>query len=247
VSETADEDLQWHITLFAFSSASQVLLMRRSGDYCGRKKMFLTGMAIRNTSFEEGMLRNKALGLNGALPSLGFAVGAVLGGALTDLFGWPCSSLMIFPFGLVALGLARFMIKDVAKRINQKLDVPGAVTLTIDLLALVLGVAAIGRDGWGSTTILGGLVTFPFESGKVFLLNVELQRVLESTALDTGLVFGVLGAGVFAGGILAARIIDKISARTTLVRGLALQGRPTISRLSLGVNAGMGFEHILIA
>jgi hypothetical protein len=68
-------------------------------------------------------------------------------------------------------------------------------------------------------------------SGKVFLLTIELQRVLESSALATGLAFGVLGAGVFAGGILAARIIDKISARTTLVRGLALQGRPTISRL----------------
>jgi asparagine N-glycosylation enzyme membrane subunit Stt3 len=120
--------------------------------------MFLMGMAILTTSFEEGMLRNKALGLNGALPSLGFAVDAVLGGFLTDLFGWPFSSLMSFPFGLVVLGIARFMIKNVAKRINQKLDVPGAATLTIDLLALVLGVAAIERDGWGSTTILGLLI-----------------------------------------------------------------------------------------
>jgi predicted MFS family arabinose efflux permease len=246
VSGTADEDLQWDITLFAFSSVSQVLLMRRFGDYCGRKKMKLMGMAIRNSSFEEGMLRNTALGLNGELPSLGFAVGAVLGGALTDVFGWHFSSLMSFPFGLVFLGLARFMIKDVAKRINQKLDVPGAVTLMIDLLALVLGAAAIGRGGWGSTTILGGLITFPLESGKFFLLTIELQLVLESTALATGLAFGVLGAGVFAGGILAARIIDKISARTTLVRGLALQGRPTISLLPLGMNAGMGFVHILI-
>lgn len=43
----------------------------------------------------------------------------------------------------------------------------------------------------------GGLVTFSMESGQVLLLTIYLQRVLESTALATGLAFGVLGAGAF--------------------------------------------------
>lgn len=320
-----DGNLQWIITLFALSAAGLVLLMGRIGDYYGRKKLFLIGMAILviasmcggiatdpaalyvarigqglataitmpaalsllTTSFEEGPLRNKALGLNGALLSLGFAVGAVLGGVLTDLFGWRFTFLINVPVGLVILAVAPFVIKDVAERVKQKLDVPGAITLTIGLLSLVLGVTSIEREGWQSLTTLGllalaavaaiafwniearsphplaavtilkrptvslgnlgGLVTFSMESGKVFLLTIYLQRVLDSSALATGLAFGVLGAGAFTGGIFAARIIDKISAKSTLVLGLVLQGVSTLSFLLLGMNSGIGFVHILIA
>ncbi|WP_433372157.1 MFS transporter [Actinoplanes sp. CA-142083] len=43
------------------------------------------GLALLITSFPEGPLRRKALGLNGALMSAGFTTGAILGGVLTDL------------------------------------------------------------------------------------------------------------------------------------------------------------------
>lgn len=264
-----------------------ILFAARVGQGLATAITMPAALSLLTTSFKEGPLRNKALGLNGALLSLGFAVGAVLGGVLTDLFGWRFNFFINVPVGIIIIALAPFVIKDLSARIHQKLDVPGAVTLTLGLLALVLGVTAVEREGWFSPTTLwllgvavvafvafwniearsshplaavsilkrpsvslgnlGGLVTFAMESGKVFLLTIYLQRVLESSALATGLAFGVLGAGAFTGGLLAANVINKIGAKATLVLGLTLQGVSTLSFLLLGMNAGIGFTHILIA
>lgn len=264
-----------------------VLFGARIGQGLATAITMPAALSLLTTSFEEGPLRNKALGLNGALLSLGFAVGAVLGGVLTDLFGWRFTFFINVPVGVIILAMAPFVIKDLSARVQQKLDVPGAITLTLGLLALVLGVTAVEREGWGSPTTLGllgaaliafivfwnvearsshplaavtilkrpsvslgnlgGLVTFGMESGKVFLLTIYLQRVLETSALATGLAFGVLGAGAFTGGLVAASVINRIGAKSTLVLGLALQGISTLSFLLLGMDMGVGFTHILIA
>ena len=45
-------------------------------------------LSLLTTSFPEGPVRDKALGLNGALMAAGFTTGAILGGVLTDLLSW---------------------------------------------------------------------------------------------------------------------------------------------------------------
>ena len=47
-----------------------------------------TGMSLLTTTFPEGPLRDRALGISGTLLSLGFTVGMVAGGVLTDTLGW---------------------------------------------------------------------------------------------------------------------------------------------------------------
>lgn len=264
-----------------------ILYAARIGQGLATAITMPAALSLLTTSFAEGPLRNKALGLNGALLSLGFAVGAVLGGVLTELLGWRFTFFINVPIGLVILALAPFFIKDIGARVHQKLDIPGAITLTLGLLALVLGVTSVEREGWTSPISigllilavvsiiafwniearsshplaavsvlkrpsvslgnLGGFTTFAMESGKVFLLTLYLQRVLESSALATGLAFGVLGTGAFAGGLLAAGIINRIGAKSTLIVGLTLQGFSTLSFVFLGMNFGVGFTHILIA
>ncbi len=78
-------DLQWIGTAFALPAAGFTLLSGRIADLFGRRRLFLLGLALLTTSFPEGPLRDRALGLNGALMSAGFTAGAVLGGLLTDL------------------------------------------------------------------------------------------------------------------------------------------------------------------
>ena len=46
-------------------------------------------LAIVTASFSEGPERNRALGLWGAMGGVGGAPGALLGGVLTQGFGWP--------------------------------------------------------------------------------------------------------------------------------------------------------------
>lgn len=123
------------------------------------------GLSLLTTSFPEGPLREKALGLNGTLMSSGFTTGAILGGLLTDLLSWRWAFFINVPVALVVLLIAPTVIKESLPSGRPKLDVPGAVSITLGLLAIVFGLTQAGTDGWASA---GTLV--PLAAGVLLLL-----------------------------------------------------------------------------
>ncbi|MGW5717926.1 MFS transporter [Amycolatopsis sp. NPDC003865] len=122
-------------------------------------------LSLMTVSFPEGPLRQKALGLNGALMSSGFTAGAILGGVLTDLLSWRWAFFVNVPVALAVLLVAPAVIKESRPDERPKLDVPGAVTVTLGLLAVVFGLTQASDEGWGSATVLGSLA-----AGVVLLL-----------------------------------------------------------------------------
>ncbi|MFB4316379.1 MFS transporter [Actinomadura sp. 21ATH] len=99
-------------------------------------------LSLLTTSFAEGPLRSRALGLSGALMSAGFTAGAVLGGVLTDLLSWRWAFLVNVPVAVAILVATPLVIKESRAAERARLDVPGAVTVTGGLLALVYGITA---------------------------------------------------------------------------------------------------------
>jgi MFS family permease len=222
-------------------------------------------LSLLTTSFPEGRARTRALGLSGALMSAGFTVGAVLGGVLTDALSWRWAFLLNVPVALLVVAVTPVLIRESRAPEGARLDVPGAVTVTGGLLALVFGittgepvalvVAAVllvafwfverrspaplapvkvltkNTVAWGN---VGGFVAFATETSLVFLMTLYLQQVLGYSALATGLALGVLGAGTFAGGVAAPRIMARFGGRRTLVAGLVLQVVATAALLGLG-------------
>ncbi|GAA2125545.1 MFS transporter [Actinomadura napierensis] len=233
-------------------------------------------LSLLTTSFPEGPLRTRALGLSGALMSAGFTVGAVLGGVLTDLLSWRWAFLINVPVAVVILAVTPALVAESRSRDRARLDVPGAVTVTGGLLALVYGITAAGQHGWTDPVALvalaaavvllvafvlverrspaplaplsvltrrtvtwgnaGGFVAFATETSLVFLMTLYLQQVLDFSPLTTGLALGVLGAGTFAGGVAAPRIMGRFGGRATLVAGLVLQAAATAALLGLGAD-----------
>ncbi|MBG6092327.1 MFS transporter [Actinomadura viridis] len=114
-------------------------------------------LSLLTTSFTEGPLRARALGLSGALMSAGFTVGAVLGGVLTDLLSWRWAFLINVPVAVLILVLTPMLIRESRTEDRARLDVPGAVTVTGGLLALVYGITGAGENGWGDVTALAAL------------------------------------------------------------------------------------------
>lgn len=55
------------------------------------------------TTFGEGPRRDRVLGLNGALLSAGFSVGALVGGALVSVLGWRAAFLVNLPVAALIL------------------------------------------------------------------------------------------------------------------------------------------------
>ncbi|GAA0335580.1 MFS transporter [Actinoallomurus spadix] len=116
------------------------------------------GLALLTTAFREGPLRERALGLNGALMSAGFTAGAILGGLLTSLLSWRWAFLINVPVAALIVALAPRMIDDDRSGDRPRLDVPGAATVTAGLLLLVFGLTQAGEHGWTTPATLVALV-----------------------------------------------------------------------------------------
>ncbi|WP_181789702.1 MFS transporter, partial [Streptomyces phytophilus] len=115
------------------------------------------GLSLLTTAFPEGPLRQRALGLNGALMSAGFTAGAVLGGLLTDLLSWRWAFLINVPVTAAVLAVAPAVIADSRPAGRPRLDLPGAVTVTGGLLAVVYGLTRAGEAGWTEPLTLAAL------------------------------------------------------------------------------------------
>ncbi|MFW6722095.1 MFS transporter [Streptomyces sp. MAR4 CNY-716] len=115
------------------------------------------GLSLLTTAFPEGPLRQRALGLNGALMSAGFTAGAILGGLLTDLLSWRWAFLVNVPVTAAILAVAPVVLTDSRPAGRPRLDLPGAVTVTGGLLAVVYGLTHAGEAGWTEPLTLAAL------------------------------------------------------------------------------------------
>ncbi|MFI8826045.1 MFS transporter [Streptomyces sp. NPDC053431] len=151
------------------ATGPEMLMAARVAQGLATAAVTPAGLSLLTSAFPEGPLRDRALGLNGALMSAGFTTGAVLGGVLTDLLSWRWAFFVNVPVALAVLLVAPAVIKESRPADRPRLDVPGAVTVTGGLLALVYGLTAAGEAGWTDPAVLVALATaavllaaFPF-------------------------------------------------------------------------------------
>ena len=97
-------------------------------------------LSLLITTFADERQRARVLGLNGSLLSGGFTVGALVGGMLVGVLSWRWAFLINVPVALVILMLTLFVVPTGRSRENVRLDIPGAASVTLGLLALALGI-----------------------------------------------------------------------------------------------------------
>lgn len=115
-----------------------------------------TALALIATTFREGEERNRAFGLYAAMAASGAAVGLLLGGILTDLASWPWALFINAPIALFVVILAPRVLGD-SKGSGNKLDIPGAVTVTGGMLSLVYGLTNAATHAWTDTATIAAL------------------------------------------------------------------------------------------
>lgn len=114
-------------------------------------------LSLLITSFSDDRQRAQVLGWNGAILSGGFVVGSLIGGALVDVLGWRWAFLINVPVALLILVATPFLVRASKAPQGVKLDVPGAVTVTLGLLALVYGITSGNLYALGGGVVLLGL------------------------------------------------------------------------------------------
>ncbi|MFE3516020.1 MFS transporter [Streptomyces sp. NPDC059166] len=144
--------------LGGLATSPEVLLTARVLQGLATAAVTPAGLALLTTAFKEGPLRERALGLNGALMSAGFTAGAILGGLLTDLLSWRWAFFINVPVAALVALLAPSVITDSRPAERPRLDVPGAVAVTGGLLLLVYGLTQAGESGWTTPSTLAALL-----------------------------------------------------------------------------------------
>jgi MFS family permease len=89
-----------------FASSSGFLIGARAVQGLGAAIVAPAALSILSTTFAEGIERNKALAVWGAVSGAGGAVGVLLGGVFTEYFGWEWVFYVNVPIGLIAIALA---------------------------------------------------------------------------------------------------------------------------------------------
>jgi EmrB/QacA subfamily drug resistance transporter len=134
------------------------LLAARLVQGLGAAAMTPATISLIITSPMDNHRRHRALGLWSLAASAGGAAGLVLGGVLTSALSWRYVLFVNVPLG-AALLLAAWasLPPSAAGRDWRRLDVPGAVTVTLGVAALVYGLSDASSSGWGSAMVVAAL------------------------------------------------------------------------------------------
>ncbi|HEY5385876.1 MAG TPA: MFS transporter [Acidimicrobiales bacterium] len=108
-------------------------------------------LSLLTVAFTEPKERARAFAVYGGIAGGGAAIGLILGGFLTEFASWRWTLLINVPIAIVAAVAAFRYITESRASSNHGYDIPGAVTVTGGLLALVYGFTKAGTDGWGSS------------------------------------------------------------------------------------------------
>ena len=148
-----------------FAPNETVLITARIVQGCGAAMAAPCALSLLAVTFPAGPARTKALGVYGAMAGLGSVVGLLLGGTLTEYASWRWVLFINAPIGIAVLAATWTGVLVPGDTERGRLDVPGAVTATLGIAALIYALTRGGTDGW---TDAGTLVAFA--AGAVLLV-----------------------------------------------------------------------------
>ena len=190
--------------LCGLSQTIQTLIAARVLQGIGASMVMALGMAIVTESFppEE---RGRALGLTGAIVSIGLVIGPTLGGLIVEHLSWHWIFFVNIPIGLIGIPMIIRYVPDLRPTGHQRFDFAGAITLLLCLLCLLLGLSLGQERGFTNSPVLllvlGFLVflaLFIMAERKAAQPMIDLtlfKNVLLRTSLITGFLTFVTQAG----------------------------------------------------
>jgi EmrB/QacA subfamily drug resistance transporter len=198
--------------------------------------------------FQEPGERAKAMGIYGFVCAAGGSIGALVGGLLTSGFNWHWIFLVNLPIGAAVCAFCVALLPDHRPDARgQRLDVAGAVIITLSLMLAIYGIVNGNEAGWASAQTLG----FVGAGAALFVLFVLVEAFAGSPLMPLGLfrlrslssasVIGALwSAAMFAWFFLSALYMQLVLGYSPMQVGLAfLPANLIMAAFSLGISAKM--------
>src|ERR671935_270663 len=143
----------------ACAAATDIVFLdvARAVQGLGAAVMFAVSLAILADAFPNPRERAGALAAYGATIGATFAVGPLVGGALTSGLDWQWIFLINIPLGAACLWVTRSYVRESRDPATPPVDWAGQAALVAGLFLLVLALLRGNEDGWGSTAIVAEL------------------------------------------------------------------------------------------
>ncbi len=114
-------------------------------------------LSLLTTTFTDVRERGKAFGIFGAVAGAGAGIGLLLGGILTEYLSWRwCLYVNLIFAGVAGTGALLLLTKH-TRTTRPRLDIPGTLSASAGLFALVYGFSEADRKGWTASSTLAFL------------------------------------------------------------------------------------------
>ena len=228
------------------STTQGLLIAARAVQGLGGAIVSAVSLSLIMNLFTEPADRAKAMGVYGFVCAGGGSIGVLLGGLLTSSLSWHWIFLVNLPIGVAVYALCIALLPSARGQAHgEKLDVAGAITVTLSLMLAVYGVVNGNEAGWRSAQTLGLLGT----AVALLAIFIAIEARVKHPLMPLGLfrlrsvsvsnVVGVLwAAAMFAWFFISALYMQLVLAYTPMQIGLAfLPANVIMAVFSLGLSA----------
>jgi EmrB/QacA subfamily drug resistance transporter len=237
------------ISSAACAAAGDIVFLdaARAVQGLGGAIMFAVSLAILADAFPDPRERAGALAAYGATIGGTFAVGPLVGGALTSGLDWQWIFLINIPLGAACLWLTRSYVRESRDPATPPVDWTGQTALMGGLFLLVLALLRGNDDGWSSTVIvaelagafvlLGGFLAVERRSTHP-MLPLRLFRIPSFTGAQIA-AFGISGS-FFAVFLYMTLYLQQILGMSAIEAGLAYLPATVVIFIVSGATSQLG-------
>jgi EmrB/QacA subfamily drug resistance transporter len=193
--------------LCGLSPTVYTLVAFRVVQAIGAAMIMALGMAIVTEAFPR-QERGRALGITGAIVSVGIVAGPTLGGLIINALSWRWIFYVNLPIGIIGTIMVHRYVPAVPPPGGQRFDFIGALTLFISLLSFLLALTLGQNMGFTNSSVLALFAGFFIFL--IIFISVELRteqpmidlRLFKNFIFSTNLLTGFLVFIALAGTIL---------------------------------------------
>ena len=213
-----------------FAPGFGVLVVARALQGAFAALLAPAALSILTTTFTIPAERNRAFSVFGTVAASGAAVGLVLGGALTQYLDWRWSMFINAVLAVpAAFAAVRLLARDVrATSSGSRIDVPGTVTASAGLFALVFGFSNAETHGWGAPFTIAAIAAgvallgaFVVVERRVAHPLLPLRVVADRDRGAAYLAVAAVGAGLFGVFLFLTYYMQQTLGFSPLTTGLA--------------------------
>jgi EmrB/QacA subfamily drug resistance transporter len=210
-----------------FSPNDTWLVGWRAVQGVGAALMMPATLSIISNAFPPAE-RGKAIGTWAGVSALALAIGPVVGGFLVQSVSWQSIFFLNVPVAVGAVLITLFAVRESRdETVARTVDLPGVLTLTVGLGALVLALVEGNNWHWGSTRELGlyaiavaGLASFAVVERRRREPMVDFRFFRSSTFLGANIVAFIVSFAMLAMFFFLALYMQNILHYTPLQAGI---------------------------